>query len=80
MMGCGHAANAVNAHGQPSCVICAGIDPGAGTPVGEPDLTGRRSRCAYCKKESPSALELPFFEHRPGEEHDGHYDGCRGWD
>lgn len=29
--------------------------------------------------ECPSSTSLPFFEHRPDEEHDKHYCGCFGW-
>lgn len=79
MMACGHAANGVNAHGQSLCVICVGIDPGAETPVADPDLTGRVSRCSYCNNQRSSSLGLAFFEHRPDGDHDLHYDGCRGW-
>lgn len=33
----------------------------------KPDLTGRRSRCAYCKNVKPSSFDLPFFEYKgPG--------------
>ncbi len=81
MMKCGHAANAEDREGNPVCVICVGIDPGAKV-VNEspPDLAGRQSRCPDCKKLAPSNPNLPFFAHRPTLEYDQHYDGCRGWD
>jgi hypothetical protein len=40
MMQCGHAANAVDSLGNPTCAICVGITPGARTVVESPDLTG----------------------------------------
>lgn len=80
MMSCGHAANARNSAGQPSCVICIGIDPGAEIPAPAPDLTGRMSRCSYCGREVPSSTDLAFFEHVPYLDYDRHYCGCRGWD
>lgn len=66
MMGCGHVANGrveVNGEWVPCCVICSGIHPGAATPVGGPDLTGRHSHCT-CGVTVPSSLSLPFFEFR----------------
>jgi hypothetical protein len=32
LMSCGHAANATNERGLPSCAICVGIHPGAENP------------------------------------------------
>ena len=65
MMACGHAANSVNTKtGQPSCIICIGIYPGAETIVVAPDLTNRTSKCSDCGKMAPSRLNLPFFEYR----------------
>ena len=65
-MACGHAANAVDGHGNPSCAICAGT-PAARTEALTPDLTGRTARCG-CGKEMPSSSPgLAFFEFRgPG--------------
>jgi hypothetical protein len=81
MMKCGHAANATNGDGNPSCVICVGIHPGAETiDESPPDLTGRKSKCAYCSEIQDSDPSLAFFEHRPDRDYDLHYDGCRGWD
>jgi hypothetical protein len=81
MMACGHSANAVDGEGRPVCVICAGLNAGAGVVAPEPDLCGRISRCAYCKKERTSGDRefMAFFEHRPKEEFDRYYCGCRGW-
>lgn len=51
MMKCGHSANAINGHGNPSCVICVGIHPGAEIIDDNPsDLTGRKARCTYFGK------------------------------
>ena len=48
MMECGHAANAQNGKGEPSCVICVGIHPGAEKVVANPpDLSKRTARCSY---------------------------------
>ncbi len=80
MMQCGHAANARNSAGDPSCAICIGIHPGAEVPVAAPDLSNRVSQCSYCKSTSHSTLTLPFFAHRPTMAYDSHYCGCRGWD
>lgn len=61
MMKCGHAANATH-NGKPSCVICAGIHPGAEVvDDSPPSLEGRTARCS-CGKERPSDQALPFFE------------------
>lgn len=48
MMECGHAAQAVDGEGNPGCVICVGINPGA-TIVAKnpPDLSTRRARCSH---------------------------------
>lgn len=46
MMACGHTANATS-DGKPSCVICAGIRPGAMQVVESPNLDGRMARCAH---------------------------------
>ncbi len=79
MMKCGHAANAKNAQGDPVCVICIGIVPGADiiddTSL---DLAERKARC-FCGRERPSSPALAFFEHRPNREYDVYYCGCRGW-
>lgn len=50
-----------------------------------PDMTGRRSKCAYnnprgrCKVEVDSNADLPFFKHCPDKPFDEHYCGCMGW-
>lgn len=83
MMKCGHAANAKRREtGEPVCVICVGIDPGA-TVVDDtpPDLSKRTAKCVYCKKTTPSDSDFrPFFEYRPNCESDSYYCGCRGWE
>jgi len=79
MMKCGHRANATN-NGKPCCVICAGFNDKWKEIVEEPDLTNRKCRCEYCKKIVPSLNAVAFYEHRPNEEYDTHYDGCFGWD
>lgn len=62
MMGCGHAANAVNDKGEHSCVICVGIHPGAEIVVKAPDLTKRKAKCS-CGKIVKSDVKLAFFEY-----------------
>ena len=62
MMGCGHAANATS-DGEPSCVICAGIDPRATVVANAPSLAGRSARCS-CGATRPSSTSLAFFEFR----------------
>jgi len=70
IMKCGHAANAVDTHGYPVCVICLGITEGAVIVDTQPDLTGRMARC-YCDKPPiPSDRNEAFFEYRgPGSRH-----------
>lgn len=81
LMMCGHAANAHDENGDPSCAICIGLDAGAKIVVNEaPNLEGRLSQCAYCRSKTQSSLTLPFFEYRPDKEFDAHYDGCYGWE
>lgn len=46
----------------------------------EPDLTGRKARCAYCLTVVESSTSLPFFSLRDDHEFDSYYCGCRGWD
>lgn len=81
MMKCGHAANATDGNGNPSCAICINIHPGAkiidDTP---PNLEGRKAQCPSCKKTRDSDMSLAFFEYRPNAELDIYYCGCRGWD
>lgn len=81
MMECGHAANATR-DGEPACVICIGINPGALVIAAvQPDLTGRIARCTHCGQTMRSdAPGLAFFEYRPDQEFDAYYNGCRGWD
>ena len=77
-MECGHKANAT-CEGKPCCVICAPSKESM-TPTEKPDLTGRKCKCVHCGKIVPSTEHIAFFEHRPNEEYDDHYDGCWGWD
>ena len=81
MMQCGHAANAKDNQGNPCCVICAGINPGAKTIATDlPDLDGRKAKCGYgCGSTRDSSTDLAFFEHRPDRECDKYYCGCQGW-
>jgi len=83
LMKCGHVAQGVEVGtGRPVCVICAG-NPNAYIPVPEneiPSLVGRKSKCSYCNSVTDSDYSLPFFEHKPKEPFDAHYDGCWGWD
>lgn len=87
MMACGCRANGyMTAHlgvkydpPLPCCVVHGVIQQ-----IEEPDLTGRIARCS-CGKTTPSDsteqwTSLPFFEHRPDQEFDSYYCGCRGWD
>ena len=83
-MKCGHTANASTADGKPCCIICVGITPDAmivdHEVKGNEGLEGRKSKCPYCGRKTDSRWDLPFFEHKPHEECDEHYDGCFGWD
>jgi len=75
MMKCGHVANT-----ERGCVICFGITPGAEEiNYSPPDLTGRKAKCE-CGGLRDSDTRLPFFEHRPDQDTDLYYCGCRGWD
>ena len=87
MMGCGHTANAKNGAGEPSCVICVGIHPGAETVVEGPDLSGRQMTCSYASRggagrhaPQPSNTQAAFFSQHPDREFDEYYCGCYGWD
>ena len=75
MLKCGHASNATDGEGRPSCAICFNQEV-----VPTPNLEGRIARCSYCKKKTPSDLSLPFFGHFPEKEYDDYYCGCLGWD
>ena len=76
-MQCGHVANGW--HGtEPVCAICF-PDPKAGLAT-VVDLTGRMAQCPYCHHQQESSLELAFFQHRPEQETDSFYCGCRGFD
>lgn len=81
MMMCGHRANATNgSDGRPCCVICAPSQESMTVDPNEPDLSNRQCICVDCKKVVPSTKAIAFFEHRPKEKYDTHYDGCYGWD
>ncbi|RJQ53392.1 MAG: hypothetical protein C4521_07615 [Actinobacteria bacterium] len=85
LMECGCVATARNLRtGEPVCPVHYAIHPGA-TIVAktQPDLEGRRARCAYyrsCKQEAPSSLGLAFFMYCPDKPFDEYYCGCLGWD
>lgn len=80
MMRCGHAANATR-DGEPVCVICSGISPGADEiDPDPPSLDGRTMVCAQCGSERASDPSAAFFESRPERATDAYYSGCRGWD
>lgn len=96
LMKCGHVANAEHVlkdgSRAPVCVICVGIHEGAEIVErkckGTDGLEVRKARCVYsqpkrgytCQGEVDSKWELPFFEHRPDQDHDKYYCGCWGWD
>jgi len=63
MMECGHAANATTGNGEPACVICAGVHPGAEKVTAGPNLVGRLAKCG-CRRTEPSSTDLAFFEYR----------------
>ena len=79
LMKCGHASNAKTADGKPCCVIC-GCAEVVREAKGTEGLEGRKSKCPECGRIEDSHWGLPFFEYRPDEEFDQHYDGCRGWE
>ncbi len=80
LMRCGHTAQGrdTTTH-KPICIICFGLFPGATTPVNDPDLLGRVSKC-ICGRETPSKLELAFFRIGLPDGKDSYYCGCSGWD
>lgn len=84
-MKCGHSANAshqTEEGAKPVCLICAGIVPGA-YEVDEdpPSLEGRMMVCRYHRKDQvPSNPNAAFFGHRPDQDVDEYYCGCKGWD
>jgi len=85
LMKCGHVNNAVDSNGQPCCVICAGITPGAEIVDKEiiedtDGLEGRIAKCSDCSSTTASSWTLPFFEYCPDKDHDSYYCGCYGWD
>lgn len=77
MMKCGCAAQAVDQHKNPVCIVhdCKEI-------ASDLNLAGRIARCAYCgeTRSSPDRECLAFFRHRPDRKFDEFYCGCRGWD
>ena len=79
LMKCGHKPNATS-NGKPCCVICAGIKSGHDEFGEIIDLANRECKCPMCKKIVPSDKHIAFFEFKPTEKYDEHYDGCRGWD
>lgn len=83
LMKCGHSANAImtgtDGIKRDCCAICA-PHPTAFEEATTPNLDGRIALCAYCRKEAPSNVDLPFFEYLPAKSNDRYYCGCRGWD
>lgn len=88
MLKCGHAANATDGNGNPTCAICVGIVD-VSVADDQPDLTDRRAKCTYKRGQGghdhsnvsvDSSLNLAFFSHRPDKEFDEYYCGCWGWD
>lgn len=68
MMGCGHAANAVqviDGERYPVCAICVGLDPMAQVEIKPPDLTGRFAKCAYNNPNNPDAVKTHMNEPIP---------------
>lgn len=81
LMLCGHAAQGFTVSGNPVCVICFGIVPGADEINPSPaDLSARTAKCNYCDHARPSSTDLAFFEYLPKQPTDAFYCGCRGWD
>lgn len=72
---CGHGIVGTDGENAQMCPICFCTEM-----VEMPDLSRRVAVCDSCGKESPSNGRLPFFQHKPGEEKDRYYCGCRGWD
>ena len=83
LMKCGHVAEGTwndNGEEKPCCPICFGLDPLSVEVAEDASLDGRVAKCLYCKKETPSSQNLPFFEYLYLRDHDSYYCGCRGWD
>lgn len=81
LMQCGHSAQGKNHLGQPCCVICYGIKPGALIPAPEMNLQGRKARCSYgVHADTESSINLPFFRYWPDRDMDEYYCGCHGWE
>lgn len=78
MMECGHSANATDADGNPSCVICW-PEPGSSIVARSgPDLSNREATC-YCTKPPVKSdpERLAFFEYRgPGSKAATEYCKC----
>jgi len=80
LMKCGCRANAVDPDTQrPVCVIHLGLCAEAVMVAEAPNLEGRIAKCSDCSTIDKSSLSMPFFEHRPNQEMDQYYCGCRGW-
>lgn len=78
MMECGHSAQGFDAKGEPVCLACVGLRPGARTVVSAPNLEGRKAKC--CSREPvASSVNLAFFRHDPSKEFDSYYCGHGGW-
>lgn len=81
LMKCGHTNTGITSEGKIVCASCYGIAEGADEVAEvQPDLTGRKAKCVYCKTVKDSSLDLPFFRYLPEEDKDKFYCGCYGWD
>lgn len=67
IMGCGHAANATDRDGNPSCCICAGLDPGALVVVATPSLEARKARCGHYGQTAPRHKNESSFGCKAGQ-------------
>lgn len=80
MMKCGHAANGTRHNGEPVCVICFGLRPGAHEiDEAPPLLAGREAKCD-CGSRQASSSDLAYFEATPELATDLFYCGHNGWD
>lgn len=95
MMKCGHRAQGHNGYGEPVCVVCFGLFPGAKEVMPDDEvkerIEGRMMRCSYrststgkpCENHAnprPSDPRAAFFSSDPDADFDTYYCGCWGWD
>lgn len=62
LMQCGCYSVGNDQDGNPTCITHHGTPEGHKVINRVPDLSGRKARCGYCKKERASSTRLPFFE------------------